>query len=168
MTDHKFFSPSICSFEEACEKRKEKRHEQRRIVLTNGCFDLLHVGHIFSLEKASELGEELWVAVNSDSSVRLLKGGNRPIFSQEQRAYMLQSLKCVSLVFIFENENLAKEITALKPDVYVKSGDYSLKTLNPDEREALESVGSKINFVSHLDGFSTTNIINNLSNSRDL
>ena len=168
MTDHKFFSSSICSFEEACEKRKEKCHNQKKIVLTNGCFDLLHVGHIYSLEKASELGEELWVALNSDISVRSLKGGNRPIFSQEQRAYMLQSLKCVSLVFIFENENLAKEITALKPDIYVKSGDYSLQTLNPDERKALETVGSKINFVPHIDGFSTTNIIKNLSNYTDL
>ena len=122
----------------------------------------MHAGHIYSLEKASELGDELWVALNSDRSVQSLKGNSRPVLKQDQRAYMLDSLKFVSLVFIFENNNLSQEIFDLKPDIYVKSGDYSLDTLNPEEKKALESIGAEIHFVPHMHGFSTTSMINKI------
>lgn len=158
-------SKCICSFADACHKREETFNQKKKIVLTNGCFDLLHAGHIYSLEKASEFGDELWVALNSDSSVKSIKGNERPIFSENERAYMVSSLRFVSLVFIFNSTHLANEILALKPDAYVKSGDYSLETLNSDEKKSLNSVGAEIHFVPMLSGFSTTKIINNIADT---
>jgi rfaE bifunctional protein nucleotidyltransferase chain/domain len=145
--------------------RHQLKDAGRKIVLTNGCFDLLHVGHIYSLEKASEFGDELWVALNSDSSVRTLKGQSRPIFSEHERAFFLSSLKVVSQVFIFQNNTIAREILELKPDVYVKSGDYTLETLHSDERKSLETVGSQIQFVPHIQGISTTKLIGKIQQS---
>ena len=103
MTTPEAFAESICSLDDACEKRIQSARKSKKIVLTNGCFDLLHSGHIHALEQASKFGDELWVALNSDSSVRAIKGSNRPIYSQYERAYMLSSLRFVSLVFLFEN-----------------------------------------------------------------
>jgi rfaE bifunctional protein nucleotidyltransferase chain/domain len=145
--------------------RHQLKDAGRKIVLTNGCFDLLHVGHIYSLEKASEFGDELWVALNSDSSVRTLKGQSRPIFSEHERAFFLSSLKVVSQVFIFQNNTIAREILELKPDVYVKSGDYTLETLHSEERKSLETVGSQIQFVPHIQGISTTKLIGKIQQS---
>ncbi|MEK9772878.1 MAG: adenylyltransferase/cytidyltransferase family protein [Opitutae bacterium] len=156
------FPQNFCTFTDACKIRQEKYNQDKKLVLTNGCFDLLHAGHVYSLEKAAELGDELWVALNSNASIRSLKGKNRPIFSEYERAYMLSSLKFVSLIFIFENTHLAEEILQLKPDIYVKSGDYSLEKLNQKERISLEKVGAEIHFVPLLDGFSTTSIINTI------
>ena len=160
------FPPKCFTISDACKTRQEKFNHNKKIVLTNGCFDLLHAGHIYSLEKASELGDELWVALNSDSSVRSLKGKTRPIYSENERAYMLSCLKFVSLVFIFEDTHLANEILELKPEIYVKSGDYSLEKLNEEERISLEKVGAEIHFVPLLDGFSTTNIIDTIQDTR--
>jgi rfaE bifunctional protein nucleotidyltransferase chain/domain len=159
------FSKGVSTLTDACDKRKALLSENKTLVLTNGCFDLLHAGHVYSLEKASELGDELWVALNSDSSVKSLKGPTRPIYSVMERAYMLCSLKFVSLVFIFEGSNLAKEILQLKPDFYAKSGDYSLNNLNQDEKISLDKVGTEIHFVSLLEGFSTTKIINHIQST---
>lgn len=165
MARSEIFSTCIHSFSDACEKRIAKQLDEKRIVLTNGCFDLLHAGHIYSLQKAAELGDELWIALNSDASVRSLKGESRPIFSQMERAYMLNALECVSLIFLFEGDNLSKEILNLKPDIYVKSSDYSLETLNHKEKKSLESVGADIHFVPHIDGFSTTITLNKVQNT---
>jgi len=143
--------------------REELKATGRKLVLTNGCFDLLHIGHIYSLEKASEFGDELWVALNSDTSVRSLKGMSRPIFSELERAFFL---KVVSQVFIFENDTIVREILELKPDVYVKSGDYTLETLHSEERNSLESIGAQIRFVPHLQGISTTKIIGKIQQSK--
>lgn len=159
------FSECFSSYSDAYEKRQEKYAQNKSIVLTNGCFDLLHAGHIHSLEKASQLGDELWVALNSDSSVRSLKGTSRPIFSEKERAYMLCSLRYVSLVFIFENTHLAKEILEIKPDIYVKSGDYKLENLNRDEKASLDKIGAEIHFIPLLDGFSTTKIIKSIQHT---
>ena len=113
------------------------------------CFTL----DIFILyKKHSEFGDELWVALNSDASVRTLKGESRPIFSQNERAYMLNALECVSLIFLFEDDNLSKEILHLKPDVYVKSGDYSFETLNVKEKNHSNLLGLKyILFLTFMD-----------------
>lgn len=159
------FTTGISTLTEACKKRKALLSENKTLVLTNGCFDLLHAGHVYSLEKASELGDELWIALNSDSSVKSLKGPTRPIYSAMERAYMLCALKFVSLVFIFEGSNLAHEILKLKPDIYAKSGDYSLTKLNQDEKKSLDKVGAEIHFVSLLEGFSTTKIINHIQST---
>jgi rfaE bifunctional protein nucleotidyltransferase chain/domain len=138
------------------------------LVLTNGCFDLLHAGHVYALEEAAKLGDILWVGINSDASVRRLKGPSRPIYNQNARAYLLTALNIVKDVFIFENTHLAQEISVLKPDVYVKSGDYTLETLNPLERKALEDYGAAIHFIPFLEGWSTTSTIKTIcSDCRD-
>ena len=153
------------SFEEICKIRSERKQQGKTIVLTNGCFDLVHAGHVYSLEKAATLGDELWVALNSDSSVRRLKGINRPIYSQKERAYLLGALESVSLTFFFDSTNLAQEIKSLRPEFYAKSGDYSLDNLNPEELMALEKANTKICFVPFLEGFSTSRTVKSIKNT---
>ena len=116
---------SITSLSDAVSFRKKVRESGKSFVLTNGCFDLLHCGHAYSLAEASKFGDYLWVAMNSDASIRKLKGAERPIVPEDQRAYLVASLSCVSGVTLFENERLTQEILALEPDVYVKSSDYT-------------------------------------------
>jgi rfaE bifunctional protein nucleotidyltransferase chain/domain len=132
------------------------------IVLTNGCFDLLHVGHVAALQAASQLGDQLWVAINDDESVRQLKGSGRPIQSLKERALMLGALACVHGVFAFHGKQLAEELEQFRPDIYVKSGDYSLEKLHPAERLALERIACRICFVPFWEGYSTTGLIERL------
>lgn len=133
------------------------------LVLTNGCFDLLHAGHIYALEQAARYGDVLWVGINSDASIKRLKGAKRPIYPQDERLYMLNALECVQGVFIFDGNDLAQEMQLIKPEVYVKSGDYSLEKLNPKERFVLEACHTKIVFTSFLPGKSTTQTLEALS-----
>lgn len=137
----------------------------KKLVLTNGCFDLLHVGHIYALEQAASYGDSLWVGINSDASVKRLKGPKRPIYSEQERLYILNALECVQGVFIFDGSDLAQEIQMISPDVYVKSGDYSLATLNVKERSVLEACQTEIIFTSFLPGKSTTHTLEILSRS---
>lgn len=139
--------------------REAQQAAGRRVVLTNGVFDLLHTGHLFYLQQARSLGDALIIALNSDASVRALKGPSRPVQTEEQRAYALGALACVDAVVIFREPRLTAEIRALRPDVYCKAGDYTLEKLNPEERGALEEVGAEIRFLPFLDGFSTTQLI---------
>jgi rfaE bifunctional protein nucleotidyltransferase chain/domain len=150
---------AITSLKEAISFRKKVRESGKSFVLTNGCFDLLHCGHAYSLQEASKYGDHLWVAMNSDASVRKLKGTERPIVPEDQRAYLLNSLSCVSGVTLFENERLTQEILALKPDVYVKASDYTEDSINPEEKEALLSVNASLQFVPFLPGNSTSSLI---------
>ncbi len=154
----------LFDFKTACTIREQLRAEDKRVVLTNGCFDLLHAGHIYSLSQAATYGQSLWIALNSDTSIKALKGPNRPIFGEKIRAYMLSALEKVQGIFIFNEATLTKEILKFQPDIYVKSGDYTLSNLNPEERSALQLINADIRFVSFLDGFSATNIINKISN----
>ena len=135
------------------------RAEGRRVVLTNGCFDILHVGHLRYLEAARALGDCLLVAVNSDQSVRALKGPTRPINSEQDRAEILSALKCVDYVTIFPTERVTGVIQLLEPSLYAKGGDYTVETLNPEEREALEKCGVEIRILPLVPGKSTTAII---------
>lgn len=151
--------PKILSLPEAVEKRIALKEQGKRVVLTNGCFDLLHPGHCYSLRKARELGDALFVVLNSDSSVRELKGEHRPILQEQQRAYSLACQESVDAVILFSAKRLVAEIQALRPDVYCKSGDYTLETLDPSEREALQTAGAEIRFIPFLPGFSTTGIL---------
>lgn len=128
-------------------------------MLTNGCFDLLHYGHVESLTQAAAFGDYLWVAMNSDSSVRALKGIDRPIIPENERAYLLNSLNCISGVTLFENERLTEEILALQPDVYVKSSDYTVDSIDPEEKKALMSVNASLKFVPFIAGHSTSSLI---------
>lgn len=155
---HKLFS-----LETAVQKRNDLRAEGKKLVLTNGCFDLLHCGHLFFLNQAAALGDSLWVALNGEKSVAALKGPTRPIQGDAERAYALGSLACVAGIIIFESPRLNHEIHLLKPDIYVKAGDYSIDKLDKSERSELEAAGSAIQFLPFLEGYSTTSLIEKIA-----
>jgi rfaE bifunctional protein nucleotidyltransferase chain/domain len=155
----KLENPKLLTLDEAVAERAKLRAAGQRLVLTNGVFDLLHTGHLYYLRQARRLGDALYVAINSDESVRALKGPTRPVMSEEQRAYALGALGFVDGIVIFREKRLVPEIRALRPDVYCKAGDYTLEKLNPEERAELEQVGAEIRFLPFLPGFSTTNLI---------
>lgn len=155
----KLDNPKLRTLEETVTWRETLRTAGRRVVLTNGVFDLLHTGHLYYLQKARELGDALIIALNADASVRALKGPTRPVQSEEQRAYALAALACVDGVVIFRTPRLTAEIRALRPDIYTKAGDYTLEKLDPGERGALQDVGARIEFMPFLAGFSTTQLI---------
>jgi rfaE bifunctional protein nucleotidyltransferase chain/domain len=152
-------NPKLFALDAAVARRAQLRAAGKKIVLTNGVFDLLHTGHLCFLQKARALGDALFIALNADASVRALKGPSRPVQNEEQRAYALAALACVDAVIIFKTPRLDAEIRALQPDVYCKAGDYALGKLDPGERVALEKAGAKIEFLPFLPGFSTTNLI---------
>lgn len=152
-------NPKLHDLASAVRLREDWRQAGRRVVLTNGVFDLLHTGHLFYLQEARKLGDALFIALNADESVRAIKGPARPVQSEEQRAYALSALTCIDAVVIFRTPRLTQEILALRPNVYCKAGDYTLEKLNPEERAALEQVGAQIKFMPFLEGFSTTSLI---------
>ena len=152
-------NPKLLPFDIVVTRRGQLRALGKKVVLTNGVFDLLHTGHLYFLQKARALGDALFIALNADASVRTLKGPLRPVQNEEQRAYALAALACVDAVFIFKTPRLDAEIRALQPDLYCKAGDYALDKLDPGERAALEKTGTKIEFLPFLPGFSTTNLI---------
>ncbi len=158
-TSHPFDKRRPLSLDEAVSRRDDLRREGKSLVLTNGCFDLLHAGHLFLLDKTSALADELWVAVNSDSSARALKGSSRPLQGERERAYALLCLEFVDVVLLFSGERLDEEIRTLAPDAYAKGGDYTLDTIDAGERAALESSGTEIHFVPFLEGHGTTDLI---------
>jgi rfaE bifunctional protein nucleotidyltransferase chain/domain len=128
----------------------------RRLVFTNGCFDLLHVGHVRYLQEARALGDALLVAVNGDESVRALKGPTRPINNEQDRAEVLAALACVDFVTIFHTPRVTDVIRAIRPHIYAKGGDYTVDSLDPGERAALEEAGTEIRILPLVPGKSTT------------
>jgi len=152
-------NPKLHSLAAAVTWRAGQRAAGRRLVLTNGVFDLLHTGHLHFLQQARQQGDALIVALNGDASVRALKGPHRPVQAEAQRAYALAALACVDAIVVFGTPRLTAEIRALQPDVYCKAGDYTLETLNAEERAALEEAGARIEFLPYLPGFSTTALI---------
>ncbi|HZV69639.1 MAG TPA: D-glycero-beta-D-manno-heptose 1-phosphate adenylyltransferase [Saprospiraceae bacterium] len=132
------------------------RQRGEKIVFTNGCFDILHAGHIKYLESAAQLGDHLIIAVNSDESVRKLKGESRPINILSSRLYLLGSLSCVDAVFPFTEETPLEVIKIVKPDVLVKGGDY--KPENMVGAKEVLSWGGFVEVIPYVDGFSTTNL----------
>ena len=131
-------NPKLLPLVAAVARRAEWRTAGQKVVLTNGVFDLLHTGHIYFLQKARALGDAMIVALNSDSSVRRLKGPLRPVQTESERAYALAALTCVDAIVIFSELRLTTEIRTLRPDIYVKACDYTVATLDPGERAALE------------------------------
>lgn len=127
------------------------------VVTTNGCFDVLHLGHLRYLQAARQLGDLLVVAVNSDSSVKELKGENRPLIPEQERAEMLAGLECVDYVVIFPESTPIELLSELKPNIHVKGGDYKLEQLI--EREVVEKNGGKVIVGLNVPGKSTTNLI---------
>jgi rfaE bifunctional protein nucleotidyltransferase chain/domain len=141
--------------------RSRYRQEGKAVVFTNGCFDLLHSGHVFLLSDAKQQGDVLLVAVNSDASVRRLKGRGRPIFPLDERLEILEALESVDLLVSFEEDTPLNLIRELQPDVLVKGGDWS-----PDEvvgRSEVESGGGKVVIVPYRPGLSSTNIIEKIT-----
>lgn len=137
-------------------------HPKGKVVATNGCFDILHAGHISMLEAAAAFGDLLVVGLNGDASVRKLKGPKRPINHEQNRKKVLEALRCVSHVHIFDDERATMFLKVARPHVYVKAGDYSLETMDKGEREVLESMGTQILFTSMIPDLSTTKIIQSL------
>jgi rfaE bifunctional protein nucleotidyltransferase chain/domain len=152
-------NPKLFSLTVAVGRRVMLREQGKRVAITNGVFDLLHTGHLFYLQQARALADALFVVLNADESVKQLKGPLRPVQTEAERAYALAALACVDGVVIFRQKRLTAEIRALRPDVYVKAGDYTLEKLDPGERAALEEVGARIEFMPFLAGFSTTALI---------
>jgi rfaE bifunctional protein nucleotidyltransferase chain/domain len=144
--------------------RDELRVKKLKLVVTNGCFDILHRGHAQYLMQARSLGNAMLVLINSDRSIRELKGPSRPVIDEYNRAYMLCALESVDSVVMFDTPRCDSMFLELRPDIYVKGGDYTLATIDGDEREALQSVGADIRFIPFVEGFSSTDIINKLRN----
>ena len=130
----------------------------KRIVFTNGCFDILHVGHVRYLKEAKALGDILILGLNSDSSVKSLKGSNRPINNESDRAEVLSALKSIDYVVIFDEKTAENIVGEVKPDIYAKGGDYSIDTL--PEAKIVAEHGGKTVLLQLVDGKSSTNIIN--------
>lgn len=135
------------------------RGQGQQIVWTNGCFDILHAGHVTYLNEASQLGDVLVVGLNGDASVRAVKGAGRPINSEADRALVLAALASVDYVLIFPETDTVPILERLKPDVYAKGGDYTIDTINQDERRCVEGYGGKVAVLSGVEGKSTTQVI---------
>ncbi len=157
------FRCKIITWEKLPEWRAAFRATGKKLVVTNGCFDILHLGHVTYLENARNFGDALLIGVNSDATVRGLKGIGRPVNSEADRASVLASLQSVDGVCIFADSTATKFLAAAQPDIYVKGGDYTLETLNQDERRAVESAGGKIILVPFVPGKSTTGLLEKIS-----
>jgi len=151
------------SFEKALAWRNKILRSGRKLVVTNGCFDLLHRGHAEYLSNARRCGDALLILVNSDSSVRKVKGRNRPIVDEKDRSFLLASLSCVDAVVIFGASNCVGLLRKIRPDIYVKGGDYDIDSIVQEERGVLEAVGAKIRFIKFVPGLSTTEILKKIS-----
>ena len=136
-----------------------------KIIWTNGCFDILHAGHTHYLKEAKKLGDRLIVGLNSDCSVRNLKGENRPINNQEHRAEVLSSLESVDYIIIFNETSAENYLRNFKPDFFVKAGDYNLDNWNKNEKNAVEEYIGQIKFIPVENKISTTEIINKIKQS---
>ena len=154
----------ILTLEELLSERERLRSARKRLVFTNGVFDLLHVGHVRYLEQARGCGDALLVALNSDRSVRELKGASRPVISQNERAEVLAALRSVSYVTIFDDTSPRFLIARLLPDVLVKGGDYNLVEIHG--REEVEGAGGKVVSLPFVEGASTSTIIDKMKSSR--
>jgi D-glycero-beta-D-manno-heptose 1-phosphate adenylyltransferase len=143
--------------------RTALRAAGKKLVVTNGCFDLLHVGHVSYLESARNLGDALLVGVNGDDSARQLKGESRPVNAAADRAAVLAALASVDSVCIFAEKTAVKFLATAQPDIYVKGGDYTPDTLNQDERRAVESAGGKVVIIPFVPGKSTTALLEKIS-----
>lgn len=133
------------------------RESGQRVVFTNGCFDILHAGHVRYLNTARSFGDCLVLGLNSDASVRRIKGPSRPINNEQDRAEVIDALACVDYVVIFDEPTAEALITKVHPDIYVKGGDYTIETL--PEGQIVQAYGGRVELVSLVEGRSTTNVI---------
>ena len=141
----------------------ELRDSGKKIVWTNGVFDILHAGHVCYLLRAKSYGDILVVGLNSDESVRKIKGPDRPIVNENNRALVLSALSCVDFVTFFSDESPVSILRLLEPDVYAKGGDYTIDTIVQEERCIVEGYGGQIALIPGVDGLSTTAIIDKIA-----
>ena len=157
------FSDKIIAWDKLPAWRAAIRANGKRLVVTNGCFDILHLGHVSYLESARNLGDALLVGVNGDDSARQLKGKGRPVNSEADRAAVLAALASVDGICIFADKSAKSFLAAAQPDIYVKGGDYTLDTLNQEERRLVESGGGRIVIFPLVPGKSTTALLKKIS-----
>src|SRR5437773_5532653 len=157
----------ILDMDELAKHSRELRAAGKKLVVTNGCFDLLHVGHVRYLQAARALGDSLAVGLNGDRSVRELKGKGRPITGERDRAEILAALQCVDLVTIFPEMRATQFIAASYPAIYVKGGDYTSETLNEEERAVLKEMGAEIRIIPFEVGYSTSRLLEQICENRD-
>lgn len=151
------FSHKILTLEQAFRRVHSWKLLEEKVVLTNGCFDILHLGHITYLEQARNLGKRLVVGLNSDASVKRLKGESRPIFSEMARASLLAALECVDAVVIFDADTATEILQTLEPEIWVKGGDYSPETL--PEYDTVKAYGGEVVILPFVEGYSSTDAI---------
>ena len=157
------FREKLISWEALAAWRANVRAQGKRLVVTNGCFDILHLGHVTYLETARNLGDLLLVGVSGDNSVQQLKGPGRPVNNEQDRALVLASLESVDGVCIFTEKAASRFLSIATPDIYVKGGDYTLETLNQEERHIVEQAGGKIFLLPFVPGKSTTSLLEKIS-----
>lgn len=148
----------VLTWDEASIERALRRRYGQTVVFTNGVFDLLHVGHLEYLEQAKELGDYMIVGVNGDSSAYRLKGFGRPLMPAEERARLLAALNPVDAVVIFKQDTAEQLVDALRPDVYVKGGDWG-EHRPPPEAAVVRAYGGRVEFLTYMPGYSTTDLI---------
>jgi rfaE bifunctional protein nucleotidyltransferase chain/domain len=153
------FREKIVPWENLPDWRAAMRVSGKKLVVTNGCFDLLHLGHVTYLETAHNQGDALLVGLNGDQSVRQLKGPDRPLNEESERDAVLAALESVDGVCTFKERTATRFLSVAQPDVYVKGGDYTLDTLDLDERQAVENAGGKIIIIPFVPGKSTTELL---------
>jgi D-glycero-beta-D-manno-heptose 1-phosphate adenylyltransferase len=149
----------IITADRAAAIAEELRQKGKRLVFTNGCFDLLHVGHVRYLAAARAQGDALMVAINGDESVRTLKGHGRPLNGEAERAELIAALESVDHVVIFPEVRATALLEKVRPAIYVKGGDYTAATLDRDERSALERAGTEIRILPFESGYSTSGLV---------
>ena len=159
-------SPKIVKLEELSNRCEKLRSAGKRIIATNGCFDLLHVGHVRYLQAARALGDVLVLGLNGDRSVHELKGAGRPLTTENDRAEILAALDCVDLVTIFPEIRATKFLAAVRPAVYVKGGDYTPRTLDEEELTVLKETEAAIRLIPFETGYSTSGLIEQICKSR--
>lgn len=148
---------SVIDRKNIIELSEKLKKENKKIVFTNGCFDILHIGHVRYLKKSAEFGDVLIIGLNSDSSVKRLKGESRPVNCELDRAELLSELGFVDYVVIFEEDTPEKLLDEIKPNIYTKGADYTLDTL-PEAKTVMKN-GGKVEFIQLVEGKSTTNVI---------
>ena len=153
----------VISWEQLPDWRGQFHRSNRKVVVTNGCFDLLHPGHVLYLEAARAFGDALLVGLNGDESVRELKGPGRPVNNQEDRALVLSALESVTAVCVFNEPTACCFLNRARPDIYVKGGDYSLQSLNQEERRLVEQHGGRVEILPLTPGKSTTRLLEKIS-----
>lgn len=157
------FRDKIIGWDDLPAWRAALRAKNLKLVVTNGCFDLLHAGHVTYLENARNLGDALLIGLNRDAAVRELKGPGRPVNNEDDRAVVLAALESVGVVCLFAERTATRFLQLAQPDIYVKGGDYTVETLPQEERDAVQQAGGRIMIIPFVPGKSTTAVLKKIS-----